>query len=257
MKELSLVVPAYNEASALAELAGRTRRAFLASGMPPGSFELVLVDNGSTDETPAVLDALAGSGDFSFLRPLRIAPNRGYGHGMIAGLRAAEGRVLATSHADLQCDPADVFHAFAVYLSLEPKPGDGGAERPVLVKGSRHGRPLPARIVTRSMEVAALALLRRRLHEINAQPKVFPGALVPSLAEPPGDFRFDLYLLLRALETGHEVHEVDVLFPPRPHGESHWARSFRGRLGTFARFLAYMATYRAGGARFGSRGPSR
>ncbi len=51
--------------------------------------------------------------------------------------------------------------------------------------------------------------------------------------------------MLRALEEGYRLETLDVTFPPRVHGESHWAASFRGRWGTFAGFLGWMARYRA------------
>ncbi len=207
MIELSLVIPCYGEAPTLRELVERTARAAEAMGGAPATFELVLVDNGSTDESPQVIAELLASGDFPFLAPIRVDPNRGYGHGMLSGLEAARGRVLATSHADLQCDPADVFRAWAIY-QRGVGPADGGGQdagqgapplvegvrhgrpvlgkgvrhgRPVLVKGVRHGRPLGARVVSRLFDAASLLLLQRRLYETNAQPKVFPRELLEAL----------------------------------------------------------------------------
>ena len=178
---------------------------------------------------------------FSFMRPLRVDVNEGYGHGMAEGLRAARGRTVATSHADLQCDPVDVFRGYQRWVELERDPGRG----PVMVKGVRSGRPLPARVVSRLFDAASLLILQRWLYETNAQPKVFSANLLADrLSDAPKDFCFDLYLVLQALSAGYGLETIHVRFPPRPYGESHWAASFSGRWRTFARFLRYMANYR-------------
>ena len=119
----------------------------------------------------------------------------------------------------------------------------------MLVKGVRSGRPIPAQLVSRLFDVASLLLLQRWLYETNAQPKVFSSELINALTAPPEDFCFDLYLLLCALREGYQLETIAVEFPPRPYGESHWASSFSGRWGTFARFLRYMAVYRVNGHR--------
>ena len=185
-----MVVPCYNESRSLAELVFRIGQALGASTVAAGEFELVLVENGSTDDSARVLEALRRRPEYGFLAVVSVPVNQGYGHGMLAGLRAAHGQIVATFHADLQCDPRDVFRAYDVYRSV---PG-----RPLLVKGIRHGRPPGAVAITRGMEVAALLLLGVRLHEINAQPKLFDRTLVDALVSAPPDFRFDLYLLLTA-----------------------------------------------------------
>ncbi len=239
MIRLSLVIPCYNERESLLELVERTAVALQASPLGAGEFELVLVDNGSSDGSWELMQDLSGRPDLGFLHPHRVAPNRGYGHGMLEGLRAARGEVLATTHADLQTDPGDVFRAFAIYASVAAAAAD-----PVMVKGVRSGRPAPQVLVSRLFDAASLVLLQRALHEINAQPKVFDRELLAALEEPPAGFCFDLYLMLKALDGGARIETVSVRFPPRKHGESHWAASTVGRWRTFAGFLAYMARYR-------------
>ena len=243
--ELSLVIPCYNEARSLPELIERVALALDDAALSADQFELVLVDNGSSDGSWEVMIDLSKVESFAFLRPKRVLKNQGYGHGMFEGLKASEGRVVATSHADLQCEPSDVFRAYDLWL--ERQADSAGAH--VMVKGVRSGRPLPAQLVSRLFDVASLLLLQRWLYETNAQPKVFTSELITSLTAPPKDFCFDLYLLLCALREGYQLETIPVEFPPRPYGESHWASSFSGRWGTFARFIRYMAVYRLNGHR--------
>ena len=77
----SLVIPCYNEAKNLPALLARCG-AVLAG---PAT-ELVLVDNGSTDDSAAVLSALLPRHPYA--RSIAVATNQGYGHGILAGLRA-------------------------------------------------------------------------------------------------------------------------------------------------------------------------
>ena len=82
--ELSIVLPCYNESAGLAEILKR----FDALG-DGTEFELILVDNGSRDDTQAVLQNLLPS--YPFARSVHVRENRGYGHGISQGLAAARG----------------------------------------------------------------------------------------------------------------------------------------------------------------------
>ena len=224
--ELSVVLPCYNESRGLEAILDRF--AMHGSGV---SFELILVDNGSTDDTSTVLERLLSR--YPFARSVRIEENRGYGHGLFTGLQAASAPFLAWSHADLQTDPADVFRAFRLVQDY-PQP-----ER-VLVKGRRHGRSLSERVVSMGMQTLATLILLTPLSEINAQPKVFSRDLLDRLDAPPADFNFDLYVLLRAKRAGWRVLSFPVQFPPRPFGVSHWASTWRSKVRTMSRSAAYM-----------------
>ena len=223
---LSVVLPCYNESKGLANILERFQA---VSGDRP--FELILVDNGSTDETQQVLAELLPR--FPFARSVQIQKNRGYGDGIFTGLKAARGELLAWSHADLQTDPADVFRAWDLYgQSQEPSR--------LLVKGRRRGRRLGEWLISRGMELVAFLLLRRCLTEINAQPKLFHRGLLAHLKGPPIDFNFDVYVLYQAKRHGWRVRSIDVEFPPRPHGKSHWAATWSSKLRTIWRSMRYM-----------------
>lgn len=236
MKDLSVVIPCYNESRNLPELVARMAQALVEGGVDASAFELVLVENGSTDDSARVMAQLSCRPEYGFVRIVPIAVNQGYGYGMWQGLRATSGRLVATLHADLQCDPRDVFAAYRAHRSA--------GVRPTLVKGIRRGRRPTDAAISRGMEMMALLLLQTRLHEINAQPKLFDRHLVGALVDPPYDFRFDLYLVVRARELGFHFATIDVRFPPRRHGQSNWAYSFRSRMQTMLGFVRYMAAYR-------------
>jgi glycosyltransferase involved in cell wall biosynthesis len=227
-----LVVPAFNEARSLPELLARTARAAEAAQWTPERFRLVIVENGSGDTSRQVLDELQRGADGSWLRVVALEENRGYGAGLIAGLRATTAPLIGWSHADLQCDPGDALRAATRLLR-----GDSSMR---LVKGIRKGRDPKDVVVSRSFETLARVILGLDTFEMNAQPKVFARALLDELVDPPEDFAFDLYLLYRARRAGYTFETIDVRFPPREHGTSNWAASFVSRRRTMTAMLRYM-----------------
>src|SRR5262249_42591198 len=70
------------------------------------TFEVIIVDDGSTDATPELLQQ--GMQQYSWLRVLRMAKNGGQSAAFDAGFRAARGQVIATIDADLQNDPEEI-----------------------------------------------------------------------------------------------------------------------------------------------------
>ena len=185
----------------------------------------------------AVLRDLLSRPAYAFARSVTVDVNQGYGHGMATGLHAARGRVLAFSHADMQCDPLAVFQAFDALK-------DEGHGAKVIVKGRRRGRAWPQQLITHGMSLWATLVLWRPLSDINAQPKVFPAGLLPHLKAMPTGFEFDVYVLYRALSLGYRLKTVPVVFGTRAHGESKWAATTVGRWRTILRVAGYILALR-------------
>jgi len=102
--ELSIVIPAFNEAENVPLLAEELRKEL--AGARLDDYEVVFVDDGSTDETAACARREAQR-DARF-RLLRLAQNSGESAATEAGLRHARGDILVVMDADLQNPPADV-----------------------------------------------------------------------------------------------------------------------------------------------------
>jgi len=100
---LSLVIPAYNEQENIPVLLERVGAALSQTGK---EFEVLIVDDGSTDSTPKLLDE--GMQKYPWLRVLRMAKNGGQSAAFEAGFKAARGEVIATIDADLQNDPEEI-----------------------------------------------------------------------------------------------------------------------------------------------------
>ncbi len=227
--KVSIVIPCYNEAPNLRALAEH-----LGSLVKGGALQVVLVDNGSTDESPQIFKEYLGDRvRFPFIKTVRVEKNQGYGFGILAGLKAADGDILGWTHADLQTDPADVLRAAAVFA-------DHAHSERIMVKGRRRKRSPGQQFFSWGMQLLASLVLGTWLSEVNAQPKLFPRAFYQTWQDPPHDFSLDLYALYMAKRQKYQVQTIDVDFPPRQHGTSKWAFSFKGRLKMILRTYKYI-----------------
>ena len=112
--------------------------------------QVVLVDNGSKDETAAVLGQKLkelGHAYQSCFKPVFVKHNQGYGYGILQGLANADGDVLSWTHADMQTDPLDVITAYQRLVET--------TDTNVIVKGKRRNRPLLDEFFTWGMQVYA------------------------------------------------------------------------------------------------------
>jgi glycosyltransferase involved in cell wall biosynthesis len=101
--EVSLVIPLVDEAESLPILAGEIDAALATTGK---TYEVIYVDDGSTDDSPAVLRGLAR--EDPRVRVIRQRRRSGQSAALAAGFLHARGAVVVTLDADLQNDPADI-----------------------------------------------------------------------------------------------------------------------------------------------------
>jgi glycosyltransferase involved in cell wall biosynthesis len=226
--KLSLVIPCYNEAANLPLLLERCS----VLGARP-DVEVVLVDNGSTDATPEILAASLPR--YPGCRAIRVDVNQGYGFGILAGLRAAEGDVLGWTHADMQTDPRDALQALDLFKIHGPH---------LFVKGRRYGRPFADVFFTAGMSFFELPLLGKCMWDINAQPTVFPRVFFESWQDPPHDFALDLYAYYLALARKLPVRRFPVRFGARAHGVSHWNVNWSAKLKFIRRTMDFSLALR-------------
>lgn len=201
---LSLVAPVYNEAGNVARLAEEVERALADY---PSDWELILVDDGSTDATPAELARAAASNPA--IRTLRLRRNFGQTAAISAGIDAARGDVIVTIDADLQNDPADIPKLLAKMAEGYDVVSGWRAHR----KDAFLSRTLPSRIanwiISRNTGL--------RLHDFGCSLKAYDRNVLRS-------FRLygEMHRFLPALCTwrGARVAEIPVNHRPRTAGAS-------------------------------------
>ena len=229
MYVLSVILPCYNESSNIVGIISSIKSALQGRN----DVEIILVDNGSTDSTPQVMEqALQGEHNKQF-KTLRIEKNIGYGHGIMEGVRIASGEVIAWTHADLQTDPADVLEAYKIFVDHPEYPN-------CILKGRRVGRNPLDTLFTGGMSILSTLLLREHFSDVNAQPKMFHRNFLEKLTESPKDFSLDLYLLYQARVQKYQILEHHVNFGKRLYGESKGGGTLKGKLRLIQRTWKYM-----------------
>jgi glycosyltransferase involved in cell wall biosynthesis len=231
--KLSIVIPCYNEEKNIPLILARLEKII----NDKENIEVVLVDNGSTDNTAVVLRQELTQEKYKFARVVTVQKNIGYGHGIMSGLRAANGNILAWTHADMQTDPADVIRAYDEFLKIN-KPDS------TIIKGRRINRRFGSWAFTFGMSCIASTVLMKKLYDINAQPKLFAHSFLANMKNPPDDFSLDLYLLYQARQLNYNIQTIPVHFGKRIHGESRWAFSFSSRYKTILRSIKYIFALR-------------
>ncbi|OGR94438.1 MAG: hypothetical protein A2016_04170 [Elusimicrobia bacterium GWF2_62_30] len=230
----SLVIPCYNEAGNLAALLEE-----FAAARPAADFELILVDNGSSDGTAEQLRRLLPR--FPFARAVTVPVNQGYGYGISRGLEAARGLYAGWAHGDLQYIPAEILAA------VESLRSAGGGR--LFLKGLRSSRTFADTFFTAGMSLYESLLFGTGLRDINAQPTLFHRSLLEHWAAAPRDFLLDLYACVAAARSGFRVLRVPMRLRERARGASSWNRGLSSRLGLALRSIkGSVALRRAMGA---------
>jgi glycosyltransferase involved in cell wall biosynthesis len=201
---LSITVPIYNEAQNLEPLHQRLVAALEPLGQP---FEVVLVNDGSSDGSDRALDALAAKD--SRVKVVHLRRNYGQTAAMMAGIRYASGEIIIPMDGDLQNDPADIPKLLAKL--------DEGFD---VVSGWRKDRK-DAAIRRNFLSRVANHLISRisgvRLHDYGCSLKAYRRDVVKGVKLYGEMHRF---IPIYATWEGGRVAEVVVSHHPRVHGQS-------------------------------------
>lgn len=215
--KLSIIVPCYNEAKNIPLILEK-----FASVIKRQDIEVLLVNNGSTDNSQEILNKLVSN--YSFARVIEVEVNQGYGFGITSGLCEAKGEFLGYTHADMQTDPADTLKSLEI-IEAHQDPKN------CYFKGRRKGRPIFDEFFTIGMSILESIYLGAKLWDINAQPNIFHRSFFDKIKNDcPKDFSLDLYLLYTANKKKLNIIRFDVYFPKRIFGSSSWNKGLISKL---------------------------
>ena len=229
-KCLSLIIPCYNEEDNLPMLFKKLLK------IQAKLNEIILVDNGSTDNTSLKIEDFIKNND-TCIKILKIKKNIGYGDGIMSGIRKSSGQIVAWTHADLQTDPQDVIDAYQYFIS-------NSKDRNFILKGKRKKRKFFDNLFTSLMSIISSVAFKVRLSDINAQPKMFSRDFIKYIDNAPNDFSLDLFILVKAIKMNYTILEYPVMFKNRYYGMSKGGGSFIGKLKLTLRTLSYINNLR-------------
>jgi len=209
MKDISIVVPVYNEAGNLPALAEKIKAA-----MDPVTkyYECILVDDGSVDGSFNVMKDLKKR--YGFIKIVKLKRNFGQTQAMAAGFDLSEGKLIITMDADLQNDPEDI-----------PKLIDKLNEGYDIVSGWRDKRKDP--FLTRKLpSMIANGLISRltglKLHDFGCTLKVYKGEILKNIRLYGDMHRF---IPAVASYSGIKIAEIRVNHHHRSYGVSKYGIS--------------------------------
>ena len=210
--ELTLVVPGLNEAESLPLLAAQVKAALA----PDTSYELIFVDDGSTDDSWRIISELHDA-DAS-VRGVRLRKNFGKAMALAAGFERARADVVVMLDADLQDDPADLPKMLAAL--------DAGLDVVVGWKVNRLD-PMNRKIFSRVFNTTVGYVTGVRLHDMNCGFKAYRREVLQSIPIYGDLFRF---IPVLASWQGFSVGEIPVNHRARQFGSSRYGleRILRG-----------------------------
>lgn len=232
---LSIIIPCYNEEKNIPHILEKFEKAITNE-----TVEIILVENGSADNSKTVIKNLLPR--YPFAKIVLVPVNKGYGYGILQGLKAASGKFIGWTHADLQTDPADVIEAYHIL-------DKNSWNTQLYVKGKRKGRGGTDCIFTLGMSVFETLYLRKFLFDINAQPNIFSREFFTTWENPPFDFSLDLYALYMARLNKLRILRFDVRFLPRIYGKSHWNTGLSAKWKFIKRTFSFSCKLKKSGMR--------
>ena len=205
--DISVVIPVFNESENLEELHRELVAALEKTGRP---FEVILIDDGSTDSSWAVLRSLQQKD--GRIKLIRLRRNFGQTAALAAGFDYAGGGIIISLDADLQNDPNDI-------PSLIQKIEEGFD----IVSGWRRSRKdkfFSRRVPSVIANTLISRLTRVRLHDYGCTLKAFRSEVIKNVKLYGELHRF---IPAIASQLGVRISEVEVNHRPRKHGKSKYS----------------------------------
>ena len=205
--QLSIVVPAYNEAESLPVLLEQIESVLRTHAY---STEVIFINDGSTDATASVLDTLSGPQRHQCLvRVIHFRHNQGKAEALMAGFAVATGNIVITMDADLQDAPSEIPKLLE---TLNNGPYD-------VVSGWKYPRkdPLEKRVFSFLFNRVTAFSTGVKLHDMNCGFKAYRAEAAKAL-HLYGDLH--RYIPILAHQDGYKIGEVKVRHNPRQFGTS-------------------------------------
>ena len=222
-KKVTLIIPCYNESKSLETLISKCCHKDLIKNV-----EIILVDNGSTDNTNILFNKILK--DIEHINFITVTENKGYGFGILSGLKEAKTQYVGWTHADLQTDPKDIISALPI---LEEN------NENIFFKGTRYNRSFFDNFFTIGMSIFETIIFGYFFWDINAQPTIFHKNFLLKMQNPPHDYSLDLYAYYLAKKNKMLIQRFPVKFSDRLFGKSHWNLDYKSKLKFIIRTINY------------------
>jgi glycosyltransferase involved in cell wall biosynthesis len=227
MINFSLVIPCYNESANILVILKKYKN-FLKDN----NNELIIVNNGSTDNTDFLLRKY---NKFKNLVTLKIKKNIGYGYGLSQGIKYSKGKNIICAHADEEISINQIIKSIITAKKYTKN------NKKFFIKGSRIDKfknhwSISDLFFSYGLSVFASMIFLRKFKDIHGYPVIFPRSLINDTKYFPRGFAIDLLHYLLAKKKNYEIKRIDVIFKKnvRTHGEGSsntFAKKIKGSFG--------------------------
>lgn len=221
---LTVLVPCHNEAATVGELLRRTRAALPLA-------EIIVIDDGSTDDSVTVAEELQAEYD---LIVLRLAARNGKGAAVSAGLLQAQRHWVVIQDADLEYDPRDL-QRLATTAHAHPQAAIYGSR--YLHHGKAAGGALAPYLGVKFLAILVKLLFGSYLSDTHTCYKMLPTALMRRIALQSTGFELCAEITGKLLKEHVRIIEIPISYQPRSvaAGKKIGARDFFKAIGTYWR----------------------
>jgi len=208
-KILSIIMPAYNEEKTIAQIVEK----IMAVNLLNISKELIIVDDGSTDNTSNIVKNLQSR--FNNISIFKLEKNSGKGAAVRVGIEKSKGHVIIIQDADLEYEPKDYAACIAPILEKRARVVYGSRLLPAKRKTGRFDFLLGGMMVTFVTNILYLAWL-------TDEPtcyKTFDADLIKSTPFKADGFDWEPEITAKILKKGNKIVEVPINYYPRKKSE--------------------------------------
>ena len=201
---ISVVIPAFNEEERIASCLHETHEAMTKM---EADFEIIVVDDGSFDETLSI--ARFAAEDLGGVRIISYAENLGKGYALVEGAKAAAGDLILFADADLEVHPRQLVLLYGVLIGLDADVVIGSK----LHRASTIAYPPRRRLLTLGYYLLVRVLFRLPVHDTQTGLKLYRTEVLRRVAGRILVKRFavDLEVLVNAHRLGYKIAEAPVV----------------------------------------------
>ncbi|HVN72487.1 MAG TPA: glycosyltransferase [Desulfomonilia bacterium] len=211
--KISVIIPMFNEAENAAETIARVEKLLESTG---ATYEIIPVNDGSTDGTLDILDAI-GSSD-PHVHVVSYWKNGGRGKAIRYGFKEARGKYIATIDADLSYDPEYILKM--VQVLDEESDIDVVLVSPYMEGGRTEGVPTDRLFVSRMGNKVLQLALPQKIHTLTCIVRCYRNEVINSLDLESNGKEIHLEILSKMLAMGYRVREIPAVLTSRKKGKS-------------------------------------
>lgn len=210
---VSVVVPVFNESENIASTVQAIEEVLSKNSK---SFEIVLVNDGSTDDTPARIAAIAAEDER--VKPAGYPVNAGRGKALRTGFDAASGEFVASIDADLSYHPSSILDLLAA-LDAHPE-ADFAVGSPYMAGGATEGVPPLRLLISKMGNYVLRAMMPGNFRTFTGIFRCYRGDMIRGLVLCSDSKEIHLEILTKAIALGYKGVEVPATLRGRKKGKS-------------------------------------